>query len=58
MSLTVWIIRSVLLFCWEMYGHEKQMCMPCAATSEWSLALSNSRPLLHCMDARGQLNWI
>jgi hypothetical protein len=32
------------------------MCMPCAAAREWSLALSNSRPLSHYMDERGKLN--
>jgi hypothetical protein len=27
MSLTVCITRSALPFCWEVYGHEKRMCM-------------------------------
>jgi hypothetical protein len=52
MSLTVRITRSALLFCWDVYGHEKRMCVPCSVAREWSLALSNSRPLSHWMDAR------
>jgi hypothetical protein len=55
MLLTICIIHSALPFCLEVYGHEKRICMLCVAASEWSLALSNSRPLSHYMDARGKL---
>jgi hypothetical protein len=58
MSLTIRITRSALPFYWEVYGHEKRMCMPYAAAREWSLALSNSRPLSHYIDARGKLNCV